>query len=504
MENSKLLSNIKLQRPKSATGLSKTPQGAGNVIPVKSPSVRTRPTTATGSIRSVLKSSNVSSAIPSTPTPLSPTNLSVMSGVSSSARETAKMAKLQNTAERVQKVSELKDKWVKEKEDKVSRNLERRADELKRLRDISNAASEQRRQNAERQKKIASAAKAARIENIAKSVEDRAFQQAELENQAKQRRRQSILLNTEIKAKAAENQRKIAAANKAQEDDILATRRLDYLEIKAIKKARAEQERADAASRSEAAHREKEALAKAMAKKADEERALIELRHHAWLDEQASKKQDIHQQKLDVSVSLDEWRAGRVVEDAVLQQQKLESSRILEQRRADWQALQQFKTSQIARDRQSLVERLGVWRCERTLEAQQKQALDEAEEIERELKAAELEDVKKYIEKQKQRDRESLCFRLGKVSSLSITLIEMNPNISAPRRTIDFILRLISIRFTMMEKNNTVRPCLLKTENYLNKYVFYISSNFNLPRTQDHTFPIIGPTRCPSCESSSE
>ena len=97
------------------------------------------------------------------------------------AREAAKQAKLASTAERIRRTSELRSKWAAEKEEKVSKNSERRSVELERLKELNTVAAEQRRAAAEKNKEIADRAKASRLESLARSCEDRALQQAELD-----------------------------------------------------------------------------------------------------------------------------------------------------------------------------------------------------------------------------------------------------------------------------------------------------------------------------------
>ena len=394
MENIKPVQNVgALKRAPAATKTAtKTPVKVGS-----------RPATA-GAV--------MGGAVAATPsTPFSP-NASMCS--TSSARESAKMAKLTNTAERIKRVGDLKEKWVKEKEDKVTRNAEKRAVELQRLRELTQASAEQRRIAVSKAKEQEQQTKQARLESAAQAAADRAFQKSEIEKQTKSRRRMSVLLNAEIKAKAAENEKKLAAHAKAREDDILATRREGQLDIRAAKKQEGELRRQSLAFRATEQRAAREKETSMLAAQQEEDRDLVESRHQAWLDEQAAKAEEAKRQREDLAHRLEAWRVTRTVEEEATEKEREDRRRLLEERRLDWQAKETYKKSQADRDRQSVSQRLQLWRDHQSAEALRAQQQEEEEEAERELQHAAAEDVRRYQQDQKRRERESLLLRSGK------------------------------------------------------------------------------------------
>jgi hypothetical protein len=136
----------------------------------------------------------------------------------SNSREAAKIAKLQSTAERIQKVSELKDKWAKEKEDKIAKHKEKREEERKRQQLSMQLIAEQRRLVLEKQREAAIKKKKAEQELIQSSLEARSQLAKDLEKQKKERRRQSIALNLEILERMKEREAQLKEEQKAVED----------------------------------------------------------------------------------------------------------------------------------------------------------------------------------------------------------------------------------------------------------------------------------------------
>ena len=338
------------------------------------------------------------------------------------AREAAKQAKLASTAERIRRTSELRAKWAAEKEEKVSKNSERRSVELERLKELNTVAAEQRRAAAEKNKEIADRAKASRLESLARSCEDRTLQQAELDKQAKMRRRMSVMLNAEIKAKASENEKKLVAKAKAGEEDILATRRQDFLEIREIKRAEAEQQRQMLVQKGVEAQRAREAELALQQKRQEEDRSRIEFRRHAWKADQAAKADEAKAHKEALAARLDAWRASRALDGEAEQLERQEHKDLLEVRKQEWEALQTYKLTQAARDRQSIAARLGAWREDKSAEERRRREQEERDEMERELKQAELADLAAMKEARRREERDSLACRLGKVCFFPLSL----------------------------------------------------------------------------------
>ena len=102
-------------------------------------------------------------------TPLTPS-----SQASTNAREAAKLAKEQSTAERIQNVAVLKDKWKREREIKVNLFKKKRNEELKRQEMFLTKAAEQRRIVLDRQREHEEKKKQIEKELLASSLEARA------------------------------------------------------------------------------------------------------------------------------------------------------------------------------------------------------------------------------------------------------------------------------------------------------------------------------------------
>ena len=86
----------------------------------------------------------------------------------------------------------------------------------------------------------------------------------------------------------------------------------------------------------------------------------------------------------------------------------------LELRREDWKAREAAKKEQKHEERKETVDRLDQWRKEKTIEAAWKAEDAERDALERELQAAELEDVRNFHAKLQADRRQSLAFRLDK------------------------------------------------------------------------------------------
>ena len=381
-----------------------------------------------------------------------------------SGREAARLAKQQSTAERIKKVSSLKEKWAKEREIHAQVNKEKRAIELKKLQDETDAASAARKRAIDAERTYELLEKQREKELLSASLEERKQLALDMEHQAKAKRRISIFINSKMRnaslkkenelktqkqqeivteladrrtdflqlrqAKAAEKQQRRdsmanrtltaqqqreaeeAMAKKLAEEEaaLLETRHLNWEDDKKAK-ARAEQSRRESmANRTLTAQQQREAEEDMAKKLAEEEAALLETRHLNWEDDKKAKRAQEEQRRLSVAGRLDHWRDQKQVTQAELSASQNLERDFLKSRQLDHQDVQQYKKSQTLRDRKSLAGRLQKWREERVdpgIKAM-------ADSVERELQQQAHEDVKNYNLKLEHERRESLAFRLEK------------------------------------------------------------------------------------------
>ena len=86
----------------------------------------------------------------------------------------------------------------------------------------------------------------------------------------------------------------------------------------------------------------------------------------------------------------------------------------LENRRADWKQAEAAKKAELHKQREEISDGLDKWREEKVLEAAWKAEDDDKAALEKELKAAELEDIRRFKEQLQDQRRQSLAFRIDK------------------------------------------------------------------------------------------
>lgn len=352
------------------------------------------------------------SSIHSTPLSSSPTG-SVGSS-RSSVVDSTKMAKLQSTAEKIRRVNDEKERWAQEKEKRLAFREEQRAQEMKRLLENSQAANEGRRKNWEKKREYEINAKEAEREILATSVEARALQAAELERMKKERRRQSVMLNNEIHESAQKRVAGLKAQQRVEEDSLWESRQVDFLAVKDFQNAEDEKRRESLMMRGIESKRKKLVKAEIESRSADEERDLLDTRRQAWINEQEAKKEETKRKRESIVGRLDAWRNQKAIENEIKNIEVETKADMFFTREQDWRDIQDYKSNQTKKERESLAGRLEKWRRDKAHDNWVKSEDDEAAEIEKELKEQCIEDLRKYEESLKEDRRKSLAYRLDK------------------------------------------------------------------------------------------
>jgi hypothetical protein len=330
----------------------------------------------------------------------------------SSSREAARQAKIQNTAEKIIKVAELKEKWSRERERKSSLHQDERANSLQKIQECYNMKNEVRKKNLDIQKSIIEKQKFIEQDQLQSSLEDRAFVAAEKERLEKERRRQSTLLNYEILKRGKEKEFKINELKKQEEISLFEKRRQDYIEVKSAQKLSEVKKRQSLAIRAETHKKQKEIENQLEAFRKEEELALIEFRKSLWTDNQTAAAEEIEQEKEWFRQRALEWKREREYEKRIQIQEELRVQEELQKRREDWLDIQNYKLDIVYKNRESLSCRLDYARQQKKMEDRLRTQKEEVAEIERQLKLQEAEDIAKYRAKQKESARKSLAARL--------------------------------------------------------------------------------------------
>ena len=237
-----------------------------------------KPSGGTGKPMNKTPSNKVQNVGTKTPRPETPSNVT-------QAREAARLAKLQSTAERVERVAAQKEKWAKEKAAKLKNFHDKRKQDIHRTQMVSKVISESRQRNLQKRRQDMQTAKQARIDMLASKNETNRLLAEELERKAKARRRQSIMLNDEIKTRAVANAQRIAQEQLmlAQSDHEL--RRLGDLDMKAARQKDEENRRQSMSMRGEKSRKDSKTAIQLASYAAAAEASLLEYRRDAWLSD---------------------------------------------------------------------------------------------------------------------------------------------------------------------------------------------------------------------------
>ena len=289
-------------------------------------------------------------------TPYTPSVTATMS------REVARLAKLQNTTERITKVADLKLKWANEKQLKQLKYKQKRETDLKFIQKTSTDIAKKRKENVEAEKIFLSAMKEIEKEAFIAFSEDRSLSINEVKKLENLKRRQSILINTEILLKAKVNHNKIQRNQKEYEIDLLESKRIDYLKLREAKSLEDDKRRESLFHRGEALQIQKKKLAEIKEIETDNEKSIIESRYDNWKDIEAYKKTEELRKRESMAGRLNQWKVQREIEKNLNDYDKDYEIDLMESRHEDWKDIEEYKKSQLQRDRESLAGRLDKWR----------------------------------------------------------------------------------------------------------------------------------------------
>jgi hypothetical protein len=192
------------------------------------------------------------------------------------------VTKLQNTAEKLTKVAELKEKWAKEREAKRLEFEERRKAESRLLSDSSIKAAKTRRKASIFHQSDIMKRRELEREMIAASNEERTQLTDDLLKLEKKRRRKSVMINKKILIHQKQKEAEISQKRKELEDNFMETKRIDYLQAREAKRAEEECRRESLFERGRIAVKQKTMEADEVMKKKEEEKGLMEFRKHMW------------------------------------------------------------------------------------------------------------------------------------------------------------------------------------------------------------------------------
>lgn len=334
--------------------------------------------------------------------------------IGSQALEQARIAKLQNTSEKISLVANLKEKWAKEKEEILTHQATKRAKELKQQQDHSAFIKEKRRQNSIAERQYTKTIKECENEMFAAFVEDRIFQANEVEKLQKERRRRSVMINTEILAKAKQRSLEISLRKAEEERTLLESRRLDAIALEKFKEEEEDRKRESLLFRADIFHNQKKVETQIINQSMEFEKSLLDSKYEDWQSLQQSKDKEEQRKRESISNRIDLWRKGKGKQLETDEYKQKEETSLLLSRYEDWKDLEEYKKQSVMKRRESIVNRLDKWRLEREYTNWEKAEEEEALEYEFELKAQEVEDIKKYQTEMSKSKRESLAYRLDK------------------------------------------------------------------------------------------
>jgi hypothetical protein len=362
------------------------------------PQPKMKPSNSTLSLASSIQSS-----------PFSPTG-SMMS-TCSTTRESAKMAKLMSTAERIRQVSMLKEKWTKEKERKAMVNKEKREKELKKLQHDTEMMALQRKKALDKKKQVEQEEKDKEREMLADSLKTRSQLVKDLDIQAKARRRISIFVNSAIREKAKKKQAELELQQKQQEAEELSTRRIDFLQFRQNKVIEDMNRRESLVNRGLMSKTQKLAENEMLRKSAEEEASLHETRRLNWLDDNQAAQKAEQNRRESLMGRLDKWREEKAEESKQAEQKAIADAIERELEYGAYQDELKYKASLEQQRRTSLAYRLDKARKDRTLEEGQMQFQAELEREELRIQALDREDMLSYRKMLQDQRRKSLQYR---------------------------------------------------------------------------------------------
>jgi hypothetical protein len=315
------------------------------------------------------------------------------------------------TAEKRKKAAENKEKWEREKKERVESAEKKRMEDIKHFNKMSEQLSAKRRKNSIKQKELEKKKTLERKNTLAASLQEQAQLKADLERQERERRRQSVALNTQIHAKAREREEELLRKQKEEEHQLLEARRIDTLAIREKQLEEEESRRQSLAIRHEEFKKQKEAEERLKEAQRQEEKDLLATRRQMWEDRQSFSMEEKARHRASLAGRLEEWRETRKREQEAIAKEKKEAESDLSEKRQIWIDFNDIKKQCNERDRQSILWRLDKWRDERDLEAEERERQVEIANTERALMLQEMEDVMRFKEEQESLRRQSMAYR---------------------------------------------------------------------------------------------
>mmetsp|Transcript_5038 Transcript_5038/g.7701 ORF Transcript_5038/g.7701 Transcript_5038/m.7701 type:complete len:594 (-) Transcript_5038:116-1897(-) len=329
-----------------------------------------------------------------------------------SAREAAVEAKRIHTAEKKRNISLLKEKWAKEKKERLDFQKKQREEEARLNQKLSMTQAQQRKMDIERKQKIEKQKRAIQEDMVKSSVEEHIRMKKELQEQEKARRRQSIALNREILEKAKRKEAELEKKKKDEEASLLISRQLDYLAVRESREIEEERRRESMAIRGAQAREQRKSERKAQECRQEEIQDILATRKEMWLDDKKQREKQKQKDRQSLANRLKTSKQQREADELEAKQKLERETQELYNRKQEWLDVQRAKDEKIRRDRESLAMRLDSWRRERTLEQEEAARQAEIERNERELMLNELQDIMKFQQEQEDQRRQSLAYRL--------------------------------------------------------------------------------------------
>ena len=330
------------------------------------------------------------------------------------AREAAKLAKQQNTNLRILKVQLLKEKWAKEKENKLLTYKEKREMEKKKLQEDHYSAAEQRRRQLEKQRELEEKQKEEEKISLQLKHEANIQLKKDLAKEKQAKRRISMFLNGKLRQKRVEKEKELEEKKKAEEVDLLMTKRLDFLTIREMKKLHEEERRQSMLHHLEVAKMNKEKEKELLEQKEAEKQALLETRYLNWQDEQALKQKQKEEELVELEKQNEIYRLQKENISKLNMLSELEEISLLEIREMNWKDEQNYKKKEQEKEHNETLLRLQQWKQEKQVEKKLSEEEKVKKEFEFELNHAAYLDVQEYKEKAKEQRRQSLSYRLDK------------------------------------------------------------------------------------------
>lgn len=306
----------------------------------------------------------------------------------------------------------LKEKWAKEKEEKLEQFQKRKQEERLIQQRIDKLVTSQRKRDLQKKREVEKAKKMKEKESLQLSLEAHRQMKEDLARQARERRRRSVLINKEILFRAKDREAKLKQQQKEEEESLLTSRRIDFLAVRDQKVVEAELRRQSMAMRVEESIRQSEVEKDLKRQEHEKEVNLLETRREGWLDEKEFQEMQRARKRESLAGRLETWREHRQLESQQKEEEKDSMLHEFEVKKLCWLDEQEEKTEKAKRDRLSLQWRREKYHEEKDLEEEMKRRREEELEVERQLLQQEYEDVLMYQAEQEALRRQSLAYRL--------------------------------------------------------------------------------------------